>query len=187
LASNWRTEFSLTDYLTQHQIVSIAGIDTRRLTRILRKKGAQNGCLVAGENIDPEMAIQAAKDCAGLQGMDLAKEVSVKQAYGWQEGVWSMDDTTVPPAQWQVIAYDFGVKRNILRLLTNRGCNVTVVPAQTPASEVLKHKPDGVFLSNGPGDPEPCDYAIKAITEILESFLHLQYLYQHYQYVDKLK
>jgi len=170
LESNWRTELSLADYLKQHQVVSIVGIDTRRLTRILREKGTQGGCLVAGENIDPEAAIQTAKSFAGLQGMDLAKEVSVQQPYEWKEGVWSMDGTTdVSPTQWQVIAYDFGIKRNILRLLKDRGCNVTVVPAQTPASEVLKHKPDGVFLSNGPGDPEPCDYAIAAIKEILDS------------------
>ena len=170
LESNWRTELSLADYLKQHQVVSIVGIDTRRLTRILREKGTQGGCLVAGENIDPEAAIQTAKSFAGLQGMDLAKEVSVQQPYEWKEGVWSMDGTTnVSSTQWQVIAYDFGIKRNILRLLKDRGCNVTVVPAQTPASEVLKHKPDGVFLSNGPGDPEPCDYAIGAIKEILDS------------------
>ncbi|MBE9562078.1 MAG: glutamine-hydrolyzing carbamoyl-phosphate synthase small subunit [Proteobacteria bacterium] len=168
LESSWRTELSLEDYLKQHQVVSIAGIDTRRLTRILREKGTQSGCLVAGENIDPETAIQTAKNFAGLQGMDLAKEVSVKQPYEWKENVWSMNEIDAPPTQWQVIAYDFGVKRNILRLLVNRGCNVTVVPAQTPASEILKHKPDGVFLSNGPGDPEPCDYAIEAIKEILD-------------------
>ncbi|MDM8564419.1 glutamine-hydrolyzing carbamoyl-phosphate synthase small subunit [Candidatus Halobeggiatoa sp. HSG11] len=169
LESNWRTELSLADYLKQHKVVSIAEIDTRRLTRILREKGAQNGCLVAGENIDPEAAIQAAKNFAGLQGMDLAKEVSAQQPYEWKESVWSMDDNAnAPSKQWQVIAYDFGVKRNILRLLIDRGCSVTVVPAQTPASEILKHKPDGVFLSNGPGDPEPCDYAVTAIKEILE-------------------
>ncbi len=170
LESNWRTELSLADYLKQHQVVSIAGIDTRRLTRILREKGTQSGCLVAGENIDPEAAIRTAQGFAGLQGIDLAKEVSVKHAYEWREGMWSIDgNNTAPSAQWQVIAYDFGIKRNILRLLTDRGCNVTVVPAQTPASEVLKHKPDGVFLSNGPGDPEPCDYAVAAIKTILKS------------------
>ncbi len=170
LESNWRTELSLADYLKQHKVVSIAGIDTRRLTRILREKGTQSGCLVSGENIDSKTAIQTAKNFAGLQGMDLAKEVSVQQPYEWKEGVWSIDGTTdISSGQWRVIAYDFGIKRNILRLLKDRGCEVTVVPAQTPASEVLKYKPDGVFLSNGPGDPEPCDYAVTAIKEILDS------------------
>jgi carbamoyl-phosphate synthase small subunit len=157
LESNWRSTETLENYLERNQVVSIAGIDTRRLTRLLREKGAQNGCLVAGENIDAEAAIQAARDFAGLQGMDLAKQVSTKETYIWQS-----DDT-----KYHVIAYDFGVKRNILKMLAERGCRVTVVPAQTPASEVLKQKPDGVFLSNGPGDPEPCDYAIAAIQEIL--------------------
>ncbi|HHB93204.1 MAG TPA: carbamoyl-phosphate synthase small subunit [Thioploca sp.] len=171
LESNWRTELSLTDYLKQHKVVGIAGIDTRRLTRILREKGTQSGCLVAGENIYPEVAIQTAKNFAGLQGVDLAKEVSMQQPYKWKEGLWSIDGTTnsISSTQWRVIAYDFGIKRNILRLLKDRGCEITVVPAQTPASEVLKYKPDGVFLSNGPGDPEPCDYAIAAIKEILDS------------------
>ncbi|EDN69001.1 carbamoyl-phosphate synthase small chain [Beggiatoa sp. PS] len=169
LDSNWRTEESLEAYLQRHQVVSIAGIDTRRLTRILRDKGAQNGCLVAGENLDAVAALQAAKNFPGLQGMDLAKEVSTQQSYLWKKGAWSMEVTkpTPPPSQWNIIAYDFGVKRNILQLLVERGCHVTVVPAQTPASEVLKEKPDGVFLSNGPGDPEPCDYAIEAIQEII--------------------
>jgi len=170
LESSWRAEDSLETYLQRHQVVSIANIDTRRLTRILREKGAQNGCLVAGENIDAQAAIQAAKDFAGLQGMDLAKEVSAAQPYVWEKGAWSMDATVrsaPPPPQRHVIAYDFGVKHNILRLLVERGCRVTVVPAQTPASEVLKQKPHGVFLSNGPGDPEPCDYAIEAIKEIV--------------------
>lgn len=157
LDSNWRSTETLENYLIRNQVVSIAGIDTRRLTRLLREKGAQNGCLVAGENINAEAAIQAAKDCAGLQGMDLAKQVSTKETYVWQSDA----------AKYNVIAYDFGVKRNILKMLAERGCSVTVVPAQTPASEVLKQNPDGVFLSNGPGDPEPCDYAIAAIQEIL--------------------
>jgi carbamoyl-phosphate synthase small subunit len=171
LESNWRSEDSLDNYLQKNQVVSIAGIDTRRLTRILREKGAQNGCLVAGENIDAAAAIQAAQDFAGLQGMDLAKEVSTKQPYVWEKGAWTIDATshTTPPQQKHVIAYDFGVKRNILRLLVERGCRVTVMPAQTPASEVLKQKPDGIFLSNGPGDPEPCDYAIDAIKEIVDT------------------
>jgi carbamoyl-phosphate synthase small subunit len=157
LESNWRSTESLDNYLIRNQVVSIAGIDTRRLTRLLREKGAQNGCLVAGENIDAEAAIQAARDCAGLQGMDLAKQVSTKETYVWPSDA----------AKYHVIAYDFGVKRNILKMLAERGCRVTVVPAQTPASEVLKQNPDGVFLSNGPGDPEPCDYAIAAIQQIL--------------------
>ncbi len=157
LESNWRSTETLQNYLIRHQVVSIAGIDTRRLTRLLREKGAQNGCLIAGENIDAEAAIQAAKDFAGLQGMDLAKQVSTKETYEWQS------DAT----KYHVIAYDFGVKRNILKMLAERGCRVTIVPAQTPASEVLKQNPDGVFLSNGPGDPEPCDYAIAAIQQIL--------------------
>ena len=169
LESNWRMEKSLEAYLREHQVVSIANIDTRRLTRLLREKGAQNGCLVAGEKIDSDAAIQAAKGFAGLQGMDLAKEVSTQQSYVWEKNVWSMDNTlsqtTIP--QWHVIAYDFGVKQNILRLLVSYGCRVTVVPAQTPASEILAQKPHGVFLSNGPGDPEPCTYAIAAIEEII--------------------
>ncbi|HAI69037.1 MAG TPA: carbamoyl-phosphate synthase small subunit [Gammaproteobacteria bacterium] len=172
LESNWRSEGSLETYLQQHKVVSIAGIDTRRLTRILREKGAQNGCLVAAapEQIDAEAAIQAAKAFAGLQGMDLAKQVSTQQAYEWHKGAWFLNTKAAQtPPQWHIIAYDFGVKHNILRLLVERGCRVTVVPAQTPASEVLKEKPDGVFLSNGPGDPEPCDYAIEAIREIVDA------------------
>jgi len=168
LESNWRAEESLDAYLQRHQVVSIAGIDTRRLTRILREKGAQNACIVAGENIDAEGAIQAAKAFAGLQGMDLAKEVSTAQPYVWKEGL-SFPRRESREGQWHVIAYDFGVKHNILRLLVERGCRVTVVPAQTPASEVLKQNPQGVFLSNGPGDPEPCDYAISAVKEIVEA------------------
>jgi len=172
LESNWRSEGSLETYLQQHKVVSIAGIDTRRLTRILREKGAQNGCLVAAapEQINAEAAIQAAKAFAGLQGMDLAKQVSTQQAYEWHKGAWFLNTKAAQTApQWHIIAYDFGVKHNILRLLVERGCRVTVVPAQTPASEVLKEKPDGVFLSNGPGDPEPCDYAIEAIREIVDA------------------
>ncbi|MEK8019022.1 MAG: glutamine-hydrolyzing carbamoyl-phosphate synthase small subunit [Candidatus Parabeggiatoa sp.] len=172
LESNWRSEGSLETYLQQHKVVSIAGIDTRRLTRILREKGAQNGCLVAAapEQIDAEAAIQAAKAFAGLQGMDLAKQVSTQQAYEWHKRAWFLNtEAAQTPPQWHIIAYDFGVKHNILRLLVERGCRVTVVPAQTPASEVLKEKPDGVFLSNGPGDPEPCDYAIEAIREIVDA------------------
>ena len=169
LESSWRSEIALEDYLKLHQVVSIAGIDTRRLTRLLREQGAQKGCLVAGEQIDAEAAIQLARDFSGLQGQDLAKEVSTQQSYIWEEGLWSIQKTSskLPSSPWQVIAYDFGVKHNILRLLVDRGCQVTVVPAQTPAHEVLKSKPQGVFLSNGPGDPEPCHYAITAIKEIV--------------------
>lgn len=159
LESNWRSEEPLEEYLERNQVVSIADIDTRRLTRILREKGAQNGCLVAGDHINAEVAIKAAKAFSGLQGMDLAKEVTIKQSYVWNQEL----------SELQVIAYDFGVKHNILKMLADRGCKVTVVPAQTPASEVLKQKPDGVFLSNGPGDPEPCDYAIESIKEILDA------------------
>ncbi len=159
LESNWRSEEPLDDYLIRHQVVSIADIDTRRLTRILREKGAQNGCLIAGDNIDAQAAIEAAKAFSGLQGMDLAKEVSTAKSYVWNQEL----------SDLQVIAYDFGVKHNILKMLADRGCKVTVVPAQTPASEVLKQNPDGVFLSNGPGDPEPCDYAVESIKEILNA------------------
>ncbi|MDM8562955.1 glutamine-hydrolyzing carbamoyl-phosphate synthase small subunit, partial [Candidatus Marithioploca araucensis] len=167
LESNWRSEEPLDSYLKKNQVVGIADIDTRRLTRILREKGAQNGCLIAGENIDIEAAIQAAQDFTGLQGMDLAKEVSTKQPYLWKKSVWKT--SSLPSPQKNIFAYDFGVKHNILRLLVERGCRVTVIPAQTPANEILKQKPDGVFLSNGPGDPEPCDYAIEAIKEIIDS------------------
>ena len=170
--SNWRSEESLADYLQRNQCVAIADIDTRRLTRILREKGAQNGCVMAGE-IDEEKALQLARDFAGLKGMDLAKEVTTHQPYEWAQGSWTLEDghpeAPHPIEQklpFHVVAYDFGIKRNILRMLVDRGCRLTVVPAQTPASKVLELKPDGVFLSNGPGDPEPCDYAITAIQEI---------------------
>jgi carbamoyl-phosphate synthase small subunit len=171
LESNWRASESLETYLHQNKVVCIAEIDTRRLTRLLREKGAQNGSLVAGENIDTEAAILAAKDFVGLQGMDSAKEVSTTQPYTWKERAWFMDNAMSPPPtkQWEVIAYDFGIKHNILRMLVERGCSVKVVPAQTPASEVLALQPHGVFLSNGPGDPEPCDYAIAAVSEIVEA------------------
>lgn len=172
LASSWRSEKSLDQYLKDRNIQGIADIDTRKLTRILREKGAQNGCIMAGDNIDEAAAIQAAKGFAGLKGMDLAKEVTVKEAYAWNEGSWELGTghTAAPGEQpYKVVAYDFGVKRNILRMLVDRGCDLTVVPAQTPASEVLAMNPDGIFLSNGPGDPEPCDYAIQAIKDILET------------------
>jgi len=169
MVSNWRAQESLDDYLKRHQVVAIAGIDTRRLTRLLREKGAQNSCLMAGDQLDEQAAIQAARSFPGLQGMDLAKEVSTTESYVWETGEWQLGVTepALPEKRWQVVAYDYGVKRNILRMLAQRGCQVTVIPAKTPASEVLQQKPDGVFLSNGPGDPEPCDYAIAAIQEIV--------------------
>ena len=173
LASNYRNEQGLQDYLHQRGIVAIADIDTRRLTRILRDKGALSGCLMAGEGLDEERALAEARGFAGLKGMDLAKEVSVDTAYSWDEGSWVFGvGHSAKPADelpWHVVAYDYGVKRNILRMLVDRGCRLTVVPAQTPAAEVLAMQPDGVFLSNGPGDPEPCDYAIAAIRAILET------------------
>lgn len=171
--SNWRAEQSLPEYLRQQNIVAIAEIDTRRLTRILREKGAQSGCIIAGESISEDDALAAARGFSGLAGKDLAREVSTKEAYSWTEGTWRLGEgyREQADARFHVVAYDFGAKRNILRLLAERGCKLTVVPAQTPASEVLAMKPDGVFLSNGPGDPEPCDYAIQAIREILDTGL----------------
>jgi carbamoyl-phosphate synthase small subunit len=172
LASNYRNEEGLSEYLKRHNIVAIADIDTRRLTRILREKGAQNGCLMAGE-VDEEAALAKARAFAGLKGMDLAKEVTVSQRYTHTQGswVWNEGYSERPESElpFHVVAYDFGVKRNILRMLVDRGCRLTVVPAETPASEVLALAPDGIFLSNGPGDPEPCTYAIEAIQDILET------------------
>ncbi len=170
LASNFRSEQSLDEYLKAHNILGIADIDTRRLTRILRDKGAQSGCLMAGE-VDEAQALATAKSFGGLKGLDLAKEVTTPKAYSWQQGSWQLGKGFVSPEgfNFKVVAYDFGVKRNILRMLVDRGCDLTVVPATTPASEVLAMNPDGVFLSNGPGDPEPCDYAIAAIKELLET------------------
>jgi carbamoyl-phosphate synthase small subunit len=174
VASNWRNKMPLADYLKANNVVAIAGIDTRRLTRILREKGAQNGCIMAGDNISEEAAIAAARGFPGLKGMDLAKEVSTKETYEWRSSVWNLKTDSHPEIAaadlpYNVVAFDYGVKTNILRMLVERGCRVTVVPAQTPASDVLALKPDGVFLSNGPGDPEPCDYAIQAIKEVLET------------------
>ena len=166
-AESWRLQDTLSDYLQKHGVVAIAGIDTRKLTRILREKGAQAGCIMAG-NIDEAAAVAEARAFPGLAGMDLAKVVSATASYAWSEGEWTLKGyVAAPNGEYHVVAYDFGVKRNILRMLAARGCKVTVVPAQTPAAEVLKLNPDGVFLSNGPGDPEPCDYAITAIREIL--------------------
>ncbi|MBJ2348703.1 MULTISPECIES: glutamine-hydrolyzing carbamoyl-phosphate synthase small subunit [Pseudomonas] len=174
VASNWRNTMSLSDYLKANNVVAIAGIDTRRLTRILREKGAQNGCIMAGDNISEEAAIAAAQGFPGLKGMDLAKVVSTKTQYEWRSTVWDLktdSHATIEASElpYHVVAYDYGVKLNILRMLVERGCRVTVVPAQTPAADVLALKPDGVFLSNGPGDPEPCDYAIQAIKDVLET------------------
>ena len=175
LASNWRKEDSLSAYLVKNKVVAIAGIDTRKLTRILREKGAQNGCIIAaqaGEAIDEASALAAAKAFPGLKGMDLAKEVTTQKQYTWQQASWTLENglpTDSTDFNYHVVAYDYGVKRNILRMMVDRGCKVTVVPAQTPAADVLALKPDGIFLSNGPGDPEPCDYAIKAIQECAKS------------------
>ena len=178
IASNWRMQQTLPEYLARNKVVAIADIDTRRLTRILREKGAQNGCIMAGDKMDEQAAIAAAQAFAGLKGMDLAKEVTTGQPYEWAQGSWSLEGG-MPEAPhpinemlpYHVVAYDYGVKRNILRMLVDRGCRLTVVPARTPASEVLTLKPDGVFLSNGPGDPEPCDYAIEAIQQLAEAGL----------------
>lgn len=176
IASNFRNELSLSDYLKSQNIVGIADIDTRKLTRILREKGAQNGCIVAGNNLDEALALSQAKEFPGLKGMDLAKVVTTKEAYPWKQGSWTLtgglpeakDDSELP---YHVVAYDFGAKRNILRMLVDRGCRLTVVPAETSAEEVLALNPDGVFLSNGPGDPEPCTYAIEATKTFLDKGL----------------
>jgi carbamoyl-phosphate synthase small subunit len=166
-AENWRMQQTLPDYLKTHGVIAIAGIDTRKLTRILREKGAQAGCIMAVE-IDEAKAIAEARAFPGLAGMDLAKVVSVDTPYKWNEGEWTLTGyQEAAEPKFHVVAYDFGIKRNILRMLAARGCKVTVVPAQTTAAEVLNYKPDGVFLSNGPGDPEPCAYAITAIRELL--------------------
>ncbi|HZY23931.1 MAG TPA: glutamine-hydrolyzing carbamoyl-phosphate synthase small subunit [Beijerinckiaceae bacterium] len=168
--SSWRARSDLSSYLVQHNIPGIADIDTRKLTRILREKGAQNGCLMAGQ-VDEKAALAKAREFPGLAGMDLAKVVSVREPYEWTEGRWDLGKGYVrlENPKTHVVAFDYGIKRNILRLLADRGSRVTVVPASTPAREVLRLKPDGVFLSNGPGDPEPCDYAIEAIGEILDA------------------
>jgi carbamoyl-phosphate synthase small subunit len=176
LVSNWRSELTLPEFLRKHKVVGISGLDTRRLTRLLREKGAQNGCIVGaddGGRIDKKAALAAARGFEGLKGMDLAKVVTVKDSYKWNEGSWVLGagHRLNIPVRFKVVAYDFGVKRNILRMLADRGCDITVLPAKTTASEVLKLKPDGVFLSNGPGDPEPCTYAIEAIREIVATKL----------------
>jgi len=168
-ASNWRSSRGLPDYLRANDVVAIADIDTRRLTRILRENGAQNGCLMGGD-VDVDKALAAARAFPGLAGMDLAKEVSTREAYAWREGAWQLGAGFRHPAEarFHVVAYDYGVKRNILRLLVEHGARVTVLPAQASAREALALKPDGIFLSNGPGDPEPCDYAVRAIGELIE-------------------
>jgi len=172
--SSWRSSLSLGDFLERGRIVAIAGIDTRRLTRLLRERGAQAGCIMTGDNVDEAAAVHAATRFPGLKGMDLAKVVSTKERYQWNDGsIWQevTRPTLRPQQRLHVVAYDFGIKRNILRLLADAGCRITVVPAQTAAAEVLSLEPDGVFLSNGPGDPEPCDYAIRAIRDILTTDL----------------
>ncbi len=175
VSSNWRSEQSLESFLRGAGVIGIAGIDTRRLTRLLREKGAQGGCLVAGAELDADRAVAAAREFPGMAGLDLARVVSTRERYAWREREWRLGGGADAPVavRFHVVAYDFGVKRNILRMLVERGCEVTVVPATTPASEVLEMKPDGIFLSNGPGDPEPCDYAIAAIAELLEHRLPL--------------
>ncbi|MEY8263886.1 MAG: glutamine-hydrolyzing carbamoyl-phosphate synthase small subunit [Bermanella sp.] len=174
MASNFRSEQALDEYLAERNVVGIADIDTRRLTRLLRKKGSLKGCVMAAADLsadDAARAVELAKGFGGLKGLDLAKVVSTDQPFNWSEGSWDLVNGHQPvtDSQFKVVAYDYGVKRNILRMLADRGCELTVVPAQTPASEVLAMQPDGIFLSNGPGDPEPCAYAIKAIQEILET------------------
>jgi carbamoyl-phosphate synthase small subunit len=167
--SSWRAAESLGEFLQRGKIVAIAGIDTRRLTRLLRDKGAQSGCIMTGERIDEAVAIRAARAFPGLKGMDLAKVVSTREPYQWNDGTVGREPLNLLRAQQRlhVVAYDYGIKRNILRLLADQGCRITVVPATTPAQDVLSINPDGIFLSNGPGDPEPCDYAIKSISELL--------------------
>ena len=173
LASNFRSEQTLDAYLRAENVLGLADIDTRNLTRLLREKGAQAGCLMAGENLDADAAVAQARSFPGLAGMDLAQVVTADKAYAWSEGEWKLGSGYVNQGKtrFHVVAYDFGVKRNILRMLAARGCRLTVVPAKTPAAEVLALNPDGVFLSNGPGDPEPCDYAIAAIRVFLEKKL----------------
>jgi carbamoyl-phosphate synthase small subunit len=173
VASNWRAEETLPEYLKKRNVIGIADIDTRKLTRILREKGAQAGCLVAatsaGQTLDAAKALADAKAFPGMAGMDLAKVVSAAEPFTWSDGEWTLEGfTAAPKPRFKVVAYDFGVKHNILRMLAARGCELTVVPARTPAADVLAMNPDGIFLSNGPGDPEPCDYAISAIKTFLE-------------------
>ncbi|HEY5019663.1 MAG TPA: glutamine-hydrolyzing carbamoyl-phosphate synthase small subunit, partial [Steroidobacteraceae bacterium] len=170
IPSSWRASGSLSEFLQRGRIVAIAGIDTRRLTSLLREKGAQSGCIMTGERLDENAAVRAARAFPGLKGMDLAKVVSTRQAYQWNDGSVGREASPLRATQrLHVVAYDYGIKRNILRLIADQGCRITVVPAQTTAAEVQSMNPDGVFLSNGPGDPEPCEYAIKAISELLDT------------------
>jgi carbamoyl-phosphate synthase small subunit len=172
VASNWRSTQNLSDYLRAQKVVAIADIDTRKLTRILREKGAQEGCVMAGK-VDEKAALKAAREFPGLAGMDLAKVVSCTQSYAWTESTWTLGRGYGQQSdpKFHVVAFDFGIKRNILRMLAARGCRLTVLPAQSTARDALALKPDGIFLSNGPGDPEPCDYAIRAITELVDTGL----------------
>ncbi|MEX0604815.1 MAG: glutamine-hydrolyzing carbamoyl-phosphate synthase small subunit [Marinobacter sp.] len=171
LASSWRSTSTLDQYLRDANVVGIADIDTRRLTRILRDKGSQSGAIVAGAGATAERALELAKDFPGLKGMDLAKEVSANRVWKWDQTEWDLDSGygLGQQTRFKVVAWDYGIKFNILRMLASRGCDVTIVPATTPAADVLAMSPDGIFLSNGPGDPEPCDYAIQAIKEVLET------------------
>jgi carbamoyl-phosphate synthase small subunit len=172
VSSSWRAAGTLSDFLQRGRVVAIAGIDTRRLTRLLRDQGAQAGCIMTGERVEEAVAVRAARAFPGLKGMDLAKVVSTRQTYQWNDGSLGREAMPLRAAQrLHVVAYDYGIKRNILRVLSDHGCRVTVVPAMTSAADVLAMNPDGVFLSNGPGDPEPCDYAIQAIRELLETDL----------------
>ena len=178
LSSNFRQDQTLNEFLVEQNVVAIAEIDTRRLTRILRDEGPLNGCILSGDELETggtELALEKAREFPGLKGMDLAREVSARDSYPWAEGEWQLGEgfQTNTEKKFRVVAYDFGVKRNILRMLASRGCDLTVVPAQTPADEVLAMKPDGVFLSNGPGDPEPCDYAIDSIRRLLDESVPL--------------
>jgi carbamoyl-phosphate synthase small subunit len=175
LSSSWRQRETLAAYLKRQDTVAIADIDTRKLTRILREQGAQGGAIVAGPNATPEAALELARSFPGMVGLDLAKEVTCAEPYTWEQGTWDLDSQSWAQSsgRFHVVAYDFGIKRNILRMLADRGCRVTVVPATTAAQDALALQPDGVFLSNGPGDPEPCDYAIAAIRELLKSGLPL--------------
>jgi carbamoyl-phosphate synthase small subunit len=173
VSSNWRAVEPLGDFLQRAKVVAIAGIDTRRLTRLLREKGAQSGCIMTGERVDEAVAVRAARAFPGLKGMDLAKVVTTREPYQWNDGTIGRESLNLVRAQQRlhVVAYDYGVKRNILRLLADQGCRITVVPATTSSQEVLSVSPDGIFLSNGPGDPEPCDYAIRSISELLTTDL----------------
>ena len=173
IASSWRAAEPLGEFLKRARLVAIADIDTRRLTRLLREKGAQAGCIMTGDRMDAAAAVRAARAFPGIKGMDLAKVVTARQGYQWNDGTIGRESaaTLRAPQRLHVVAYDYGVKRNILRLLADQGCRLSVVPAATSAADVMSMNPDGVFLSNGPGDPEPCDYAIKAIADLLASDL----------------